>query len=131
MPIITSKEKDTMHRLTLCLSARVQALQTMNETITAIDMKQIEPVFSVLFTGQEPDVFPLDASKFSAANMVKPSTEGEIICGDGDEPTSDWQQSQAVLKNVAGTVVALRVEKIGLKDAQDYIDPFLTILVAD
>lgn len=131
LPFITSKEKDCMHRLVLCLSARANALRTMSETITSVDMKAIEPVFEALFTGREPDTFPIEAHKFHTAHPVKPSTEGEIICGDADEPYSDWQQSQAVLKNVQGTVVALRIEKIGLKDAQDYIDPFMTILVAD
>jgi hypothetical protein len=131
MPFVTSKEKDTMHRIALCLSARVQALRTLNETITVVDMKALEPVLQVLFTGNEPDFFPVDASKFQTGMPVKPSTEGEIICNDADEPRGDWHQYQEVLKNVSGTVVSLRIEKIGLKDAQDYIDPFMTILVVD
>ncbi|CAE7605013.1 unnamed protein product, partial [Symbiodinium sp. CCMP2456] len=59
-------------------------------------------------------------------------TEGEIICADGEEEgETDWHQRQAVLRTVRGTVVCFRIEKIGLKDAQDYIDPFMTVLVAD
>jgi len=131
LPAITSKEKDTMHRIVLCLSARVQALKDNSEAITPMDMKLLEPVFEVLFTGHEPDYFPVEAYKFNHARPVKPSTEGEIICGDVEEPYSDWHQSQAVMKTVMGTVVALRIEKIGLKDAQDYIDPIMTVLVAD
>jgi len=135
MPGTTSKEKDTMQRIVLCLSARVQALKTMNDTITSMDMQQLQPVFQVLFTGQEPDIFPIEQHKFSAAQPVKPSTEGEIIEA-GDEyahhlTASDWHQSQAALKSVSGTVVCLRIEKIGLKDAQEYIDPIMTVLVAD
>merc|ERR1711904_294076 len=38
---------------------------------------------------------------------------------------------RVALKSVTGTVVGIRIEKIGLKDAQDYIDPFMTVLVAD
>merc|ERR1719174_1776081 len=70
--------------------------------------------------------------------MVKPSMEGEIIeAGEeqfgnaGGYNASDWAQSQAALKSVCGTVVCIRIEKIGLKDAQEYIDPFMTVLVAD
>eukprot|EP00811_Abedinium_folium_P033239 NODE_6218_length_1692_cov_10.115655.p1 GENE.NODE_6218_length_1692_cov_10.115655~~NODE_6218_length_1692_cov_10.115655.p1 ORF type:complete len:291 (+),score=55.35 NODE_6218_length_1692_cov_10.115655:62-934(+) len=130
--LITSMEKDTMHRLVLCLSARIQTLQTMEETITSTDMKLLEPVFESLFTGNEPKVFPIEPSKFQRAQPVTPSTGGEIVCGDGDEAhSSDWHLSQAALRSVTGTVVAIRIEKIGLKDAQDYIDPFMTILVAD
>jgi len=33
--------------------------------------------------------------------------------------------------NVNGTVVSLRIDRIGLKDAQTYIDPFMTVLVID
>lgn len=129
---VTSKEKDTMHRLCMCLSARVQSLHTLLDTITSMDMQALAPVFEALFTGREPDVFPIDASKFTSAQPVKPSTNGEIVCGDGEtEATSDWAQQQAVLRSVVGTVVAIRVDKIGLKDAQEYIDPFLTILIAD
>jgi len=134
LPGCTSKEKDTMHRIVLCLSARAQALRTMTETISSVDMQGLKPVFEVLFTGREPDIFPIDQHKFSGATVVRPSTDGEIIeAGDDNAgyPSSDWQQSQAAMRTVSGTVVALRIEKIGLKDAQEYIDPFMTIIVAD
>lgn len=131
MPSMTSKERDIMHKLSMCLSARVQALRTLNESITALDMKALEPVLETLFTGAEPAAFPVDAFKYQAAQPVRPQIEGEIVCGEAEEPYTGWQQHQAVLKSVTGTIVSLRIEKIGLKDAQDYIDPFMTVLVAD
>jgi hypothetical protein len=137
LPFITSKEKDTMQRIVLCLSSRAHALGQFTEshaTITSTDMALLEPVFQVLFTGQEPDVFPIEQHKFSFGHAIKPSTEGEILlAGEGENQlgTSDWQKAQDALRSVGGTVVCLRVEKVGLKDAQDYIDPFMTILVAD
>lgn len=133
LPMITSKEKDVMHRIVLCLSARAQALNTLAETISTTDMKMLEPIFEVLFTGREPDIFPIDAHKLAGAKTVKPSTDGEIIEA-GEEftkATSDWHQTQAALRSVSGTVVSLRIEKIGLKDAQEYIDPLMTVMVAD
>lgn len=135
LPNITSKEKDIMHRLVLCLSARVQALKTLNDTITSTDMSLLTPVFETLFTGTEPRDFPVEAHKFQTAQPVNPTMDGEIICGDAEDPASqnysDWHEAQAVLRNVRGTVVALRIEKIGLKDAQDYIQPYMTVLVVD
>jgi len=129
---VTSKEKDTMHRLSMCLSARMQALNTLNDTITSIDMQALNPVFEALFTGHEPDVFPVDAMKFAAVQPVRPNPDGEIICGEGEaEATSGWAQQQAVLRSVVGTVVSVRIKQIGLKDATDYIDPFMTVLIAD
>jgi len=128
-PYIASADKDMMQKLCLCLSARVQALKTLNETITSFDMKALQPVFDTLFTGRELDQFPIESFKFQSVQLVKPTTHGEIVC-EGDEH-SDWQQQQAVLKTVVGTVVCLRIEKIGLKDAQDYIDPYMTVIVSD
>jgi len=132
--MFNSKEKDTMHRLALCLGARAQALKTLNETLSSADMKALEPVFEVLFTGKEPAVFPVDAAKYQNAMPIRPSGEGEIMLAPEAEEAAvseDWQQHQQVLRTVKGTVVCFRIEKIGLKDAQDYIDPYMTILVAD
>lgn len=129
MPSINSKERDTMHRMALCLSARAQALTTMSDNITCLDMQLLQPVVEALFTGAEPAEFPVAAFKFQCAQPIKPSTGGEIVCADG--ATSEWQQHQDVLRNVSGTIVGIRVDKIGLKDAQEYIDPFITVLVAD
>lgn len=132
MPSITSKEKDTMNRLSLCLSAREQSLTTLHETISAVEMKSLAPIFEVLFTGREPDVFPIDPSRYQSAMPVRPSEKGEIICADAEESgATDWHQQQAALRTVRGTVVCFRIEKIGLKDAQDYIDPTIRVIVAD
>lgn len=130
--IITSREKDTMHRIVQCLSARAQALRTMHEMITSADMARLVPVFEALFTGAEPDEFPIPAHKYQSAVPVVADTDGEILCADADEaPASDWQQAQAALRTVRGTVVGIRIDRIGLKDAQVYIDPHMTVIVAD
>lgn len=133
LPSFTSKEKECLHRIAMCLSARVQGLRTMNESITSLDMKALKPVFEVLFTGNEAAAFPIEEQKYRQAAPVRPqAANGEVVYGDaGTEEQSAWQQQQAVLRNVKGTVVCLRIDMIGLKDAQDYIDPFITILVAD
>ena len=75
----------------------------------------------MLFTGAEPEVFPIEASKYQfAASMVKPSTDGEIICAEAEEESAtDWHQRQAVLRTVRGTVVCFRIEQMGLKDAPE------------
>mmetsp|Transcript_89634 Transcript_89634/g.254087 ORF Transcript_89634/g.254087 Transcript_89634/m.254087 type:complete len:294 (-) Transcript_89634:103-984(-) len=131
LPSMTSMEKETMYRLALCLSAREQVLSrgSHSDTITTEDMKKLTPAFEVLFTGREPERFPVPMQKFQWAQPVSPLA-GEIVCSDADD-ASDLQHVHKVLKNVSGTVVSLRIEKIGLKDAQDYIEPFMTVLIAD
>merc|ERR1712039_762541 len=94
-----------------------------------MDMKALEPIFQALFSGQVLESFPIEPHKFMSAQPVKPSSAGEIVC-EGEEHSA-WEQQQAVLKSVVGTVVSIRIEKIGLKDAQDYIVPFMIILIAD
>eukprot|EP00397_Hematodinium_sp_SG-2012_P036462 GEMP01039367.1.p1 GENE.GEMP01039367.1~~GEMP01039367.1.p1 ORF type:complete len:251 (+),score=50.22 GEMP01039367.1:125-877(+) len=135
---INSAEKDTLHRLVLCLSARVQAVVSANngmDIMSATDMKALEKVFESLFTGDEPasaSAFPVSPVKFHSVAPIKPSqSEGEIICGEKDETYSDFFHSHHAVTNVKGTVVSLRLDRIGLKDAQVYIDPFITILVVD
>lgn len=130
--LITSKEKDIMHRIVLCLSARSEALRTMTDTITSSDIRLLEPVLETLFTGREPEDFPIEPGKYQSAELLRTDLGGEIISADLDEPCiSDWHLSQQALKSVNGTVVAIRIEQIGLKDAQVYIDPIMNILVVD
>ena len=58
------------------------------------------------------------------------SKAGEIFCEELEQPTELEKLNQAV-RNVNGTVVLIKAEKIGLKDAEVYIDPRLTCIVAD
>lgn len=130
MPFFASMDKDTMQKLSLCLAARLQALGTLGlsaNPVSAFDMKALQPVFEALFTGREVAPFPVETNKYQTAQLVQPNRSGEIMC-EGED--CQWQQHQAALKTVTGTVVCLRIDKIGLKDAQDYIDPYMTILVA-
>lgn len=129
LPFIASSDKVIMQRLSLCLSARVHALKNIGDSITPTDMKALEPVFAALFTGQEVDTFPVDPHKYQSVQPVRPAGSGEILCDSGER--SHWEQHQEVLRSVVGTVVCIRIEKIGLKDALEYIDPFITVLVAD
>jgi len=92
-------------------------------------MKALEPCFEVLFQGREIDPFPVDPQKFSNAPPVWPSSSGDVMCE--SEDMNAWHRQQAVMKTIAGTAISLQIDRFGLKDAQDYIDPFMTILVAD
>jgi len=135
---VTSHDKDTLHRLVLCLSARVESLEKGTQgpnTVSSSDMKLLENVFGSLFTTEEPtpdQAFPINPMKFHGATPIHPTTsEGEVVSGDIDEAANDFYNSHQAVTNVKGTVVSLRLDKIGLKDAQFYIDPLITILVMD
>ncbi|CEM20092.1 unnamed protein product [Vitrella brassicaformis CCMP3155] len=127
---LTSEEQDLMHRLILCLSARAQSLRTMREIVSLQDMKALIPVFETLFSSDKAP-FSVEPHKYANVQPVRPSTAGEIICGDTDEPYSDFQHVSQALQKVQGTLVAIKIDKIGLKDAQTYINPFMTVLIAE
>lgn len=135
---VTSHDKDTLHRLVLCLSARVESLEKATNganTVSSSDMKLLENVFESLFTSEDPtpeQAFPVNPNKFHGAIPIHPtSSEGDIICGDKSETANDFYHSHQAVTNVKGTVVSLRLDKIGLKDAQFYIDPLITVLIMD
>ncbi len=44
---------------------------------------------------------------------------------------TDFQSSHQALSSVNGTVVVLKIDKWGLKDAESYIDPFVRTMVVD
>lgn len=128
---LTSSEKDVMTRLVLCLSARVEAIRDMTDTITAQDVSKLEPIIDDLFpSGGNLMHFPIPSYKFQSATPILPHFAGQIIDQEENRPT-EFQTTHNALTNVNGTVVALLIDKIGLKDAETYIDPFMTVLVVD
>ncbi|CAD7956915.1 unnamed protein product [Amoebophrya sp. A25] len=204
---LDSREKDILHRIVLCLSARVQAIQspaigTAQTQVTSQDLVQLETTIETLMTtaplpayataasacGAPPDTFgnsPLNRGSFSASSSLNPANwfggggTGSLVSGawssassrapnppqgpvlvdaepaimfpipnfkwqhanpivpqpaeicEGADAQTEIQTTHAALTSVKGTVVVLKVDKIGLKDAETYIDPFLTVLVAD
>jgi len=149
--VLQSSEKEIAHRIVLCLSARVQAIQDLSERINAQDMKKLDQTinhvlgsqavstsFSATATVDLSYTFPIPAYKFQdVTHIIMPlhGTPGgpagsEVYCEETATP-SDFQHTHAMLSNVNGTLVSVKVLKMGIKDAETYIDPFLTILVAD
>ena len=71
--------------------------------------------------------FPIPNFKWQHANPIIPQPT-EIIA-DGADAQAEIQTTHAALTTVNGTVVVLKIDKIGLKDAETYIDPFVTVLL--
>lgn len=133
----SQKEREIAHRIVLCLSARVEAIQTLSERISAADMKLLLPALDECFLVKKegitktltngplnkPFQFPIAAHKFGDVAPLVPLTQNEKTSALGD--------THAALGRVQGTVVTIRVDRIGLKDAETYIEPVLNVLVAD
>mmetsp|Transcript_112 Transcript_112/g.309 ORF Transcript_112/g.309 Transcript_112/m.309 type:complete len:298 (+) Transcript_112:54-947(+) len=132
---LKSKDSDALHKIAKCLTARALVLKgqssvPISSEITAVDMKEMEKVFVNLFTPVD-EPFPIAADKFLSVQAARPMVVGaEIVAGEAAGPL-DTDLFEAAAAKVAGRVVCLRVSRIGLKDAETYIDPVMTVSVAD
>eukprot|EP00919_Chromeraceae_sp_WS-2016_P027616 GHVR01065548.1.p1 GENE.GHVR01065548.1~~GHVR01065548.1.p1 ORF type:complete len:306 (+),score=65.08 GHVR01065548.1:43-960(+) len=138
IPNITPTDKDLLTRLGLCLSARCRALSTLNPSenqISVTDMKLLLPVFENIFENSNEKRININALKYQDATPCMPLSSGLVITS-GDADTH--QQSESVQNEIirsqqdkSGTQVSIRIDKIGLKDAQVYINPKITVVVID
>ncbi|CAD7940837.1 unnamed protein product [Amoebophrya sp. A120] len=197
---LDSRDKDVLHRVVLCLSARVQAISstgpvvgTPSQTeISSQDLRLLEPTLQELLTTPVrgpvgttrasgsafqqqllPAVasFPISnfkwqyvtpivpqpaeitapgeqdemhAADFGSAARMSTAQHGQFNNGVGSSaaassslpgragpPTAEIESAHQAMTQVNGTLVVLKLAKIGLKDAETYIDPFLTVLVTD
>uniref|UniRef100_A0A0G4FC74 C2 Aida-type domain-containing protein n=1 Tax=Chromera velia CCMP2878 TaxID=1169474 RepID=A0A0G4FC74_9ALVE len=144
MQNVASADRDLMNRLALCLSARAKVLRSTAEAtekdISHADMKLLSPFFEKLFVPSAGDTkIPIPSSKYESAPPCKPVAVGIVLSGDDDEPVATGggatqMPAESVIKaakSVGGTLVAVRIDRIGLKDAQVYINPTMTVIVAD
>merc|ERR1719359_443612 len=77
--------------------------------------------------------FPVDAPKYVNARPLQPCVDGELEAEGPVQPgiANAVATSHAAVNSVTGTVIALRILQIGLKDAQTYVNPSMTVLVTD
>ena len=63
--------------------------------------------------------FPIALHKYQHATPIMPMVDnpGESFCPDVTKPT-EFQHTHQALTNVDGTVVSLKIDKFGLKDAE-------------
>ncbi|KAF4741595.1 hypothetical protein FOZ63_020397, partial [Perkinsus olseni] len=106
-------------------------------SMTAADLKSLEPVILSLFLPAAanpyaaPEKFPVSATKYQNASPIIEEGSAKHAVDFTQRDVSDFHQSHAALTEVAGTVVAIRIEGWGLKDAQTYVDPITTVSVVD
>jgi len=80
-------------------------------------------VLKGLFGGEEV-VFPIDTSSYRASGLVTQESKREMV----SESKGGSLMAAPGLKS-GETFVTLDVEKWGLKDAEDYVDPRVTVCV--
>lgn len=150
--LFTDDQKKTLTKISACLDLRVKALQSpqSNDGFSLEELKKVEPAFRNLLSSNQ-SAFPV-TMPLGAAIPRLPTQRGNFELDlDGDEiddeddddandgqigiPTSAIRPTGRLLPRLPHergmTELTVRIEKIGLKDASNYLDPFITISVKD
>lgn len=137
------EQKKVIGKIATCLDLRNQVLQNPGtfEGISLKDLKKVESSLrNLLSKANKPKEFPVDVVAAQAhAEAHSPRTprseDGEVIEADQEEEIIDPKARGNLLSKprpVEGqTILTVRIEKIGLKDASQFIDSFMTVSVKD
>jgi hypothetical protein len=116
-------DKNVIGKLIACLSSRLNAIKEDGKSgLEVREIKTLTKVFEDLYENKPP------TTPFPIANLgvQEFDTPAEVI-NDEDEPP-EQKEAEQTLKP---TTMQIQIEKIGLKDAQNYIKPCIKISVID
>ncbi|XP_051954004.1 axin interactor, dorsalization-associated protein-like [Xyrauchen texanus] len=135
----TEEQKKTLGKCATCLEMRSAALQCTQsqEDFTLEDLKKLEPFIRNILTCNKD--FPFDVQPVPLRRMFAPGeeenleVEEELDAGTGVGSTPSFPSTLLPrLPSEPGmTLLTLTIEKIGLKDAGQCIDPYITVSVKD
>jgi len=137
---LSSDEKVTIAKLRQAVLERAEALEDPEKGLKLEDAKKLLGVLEALFEkpiGAFPislsnPVSPVGEKKGTESNTVAVTDDGKPEDGKGDSKTQGGSLLPPPAKVPAGsTTFSVVIDKIGLKDAQTYIDASITVSVAD
>eukprot|EP00742_Colponemidia_sp_Colp-10_P001725 GILJ01001847.1.p1 GENE.GILJ01001847.1~~GILJ01001847.1.p1 ORF type:complete len:310 (+),score=47.94 GILJ01001847.1:45-932(+) len=131
---VPARDRASLNRLAALVTMRAQQLrQTEPPKILAADMSRLIPVFEKLFTSEEAivprDLCALDDG--SKSPSVARGSETQTSAPEGATSTTGYLLPAPLPSAAGGAVLSIRIDRIGLKDAQEYINPFIAISVYD
>ncbi|CAH1263384.1 axin interactor, dorsalization-associated protein-like [Branchiostoma lanceolatum] len=148
----TDDQKRILSKVSTCLDLRSQALQaahgtSLEDSLSLEELKKVEPMLKNLLDAN-PEEFPVQVSHFSPVRRpTGPEVDISVLNLDGEEeeeeetrgerttPTTPKPTSGSLLPRLPPepgmTNLTLRIERIGLKDAGQHIDPYVTVSVKD
>ncbi|XP_061407370.1 axin interactor, dorsalization-associated protein [Lethenteron reissneri] len=144
----TEDQKKILGKIAACLEVRSQSLQTTqsNEEFPLEDLKQLEPVIKNILTYNKE--FPFDVQPLPQRRLLAPGEEQSLDVGEEEEEDGAVGAAGGVTSHVFNarpsgtllprlpsepgmTLLTIRIDKIGLKDAGQCIDPYITVSVKD
>ncbi|VFV21895.1 aida_macfa ame: full=axin [Lynx pardinus] len=140
----TEEQKKTIGKIATCLELRSAALQSTQsqEEFKLEDLKKLEPILKNILTYNKE--FPFDVQPVPLRRILAPGEEENLEFEDEEEEGGAGAGSpDSFPARVPGTLLprlpsepgmtllTIRIEKIGLKDAGQCIDPYITVSVKD
>uniref|UniRef100_A0A6I8SR73 Axin interactor, dorsalization associated n=1 Tax=Xenopus tropicalis TaxID=8364 RepID=A0A6I8SR73_XENTR len=134
----------TIGKIATCLELRSAALQytQSQEGFTLEDVKTLEPILSSILTFNKE--FPFDVQPIPLRRILAPGEEENLEVEEEEEDGGAGVGSPDLFPaRVPGTLLprlpsepgmtllTIKIEKIGLKDAGQCIDPYITVSVKD
>ncbi|XP_036610027.1 axin interactor, dorsalization-associated protein isoform X3 [Notamacropus eugenii] len=140
----TEEQKKTIGKIATCLELRSAALQSTQsqDEFKLEDLKKLEPILKNILTYNKE--FPFDVQPVPLRRILAPGEEENLEFEDDDEeggaragsPDSFPARVPGTLlprlpSEPGMTLLTIKIEKIGLKDAGQCIDPYITVSVKD
>ncbi|XP_010640971.1 axin interactor, dorsalization-associated protein [Fukomys damarensis] len=140
----TEEQKKTIGKIAACLELRSAALQSAQsqEEFKLEDLKKLEPILKNILTYNKE--FPFDVQPVPLRRILAPGEEENLEFEEDEEEGGAGAGSpDSFPARVPGTLLprlpsepgmtllTIRIEKIGLKDAGQCIDPYITVSVKD
>uniref|UniRef100_A0A8D2ABW6 Axin interactor, dorsalization-associated protein n=1 Tax=Sciurus vulgaris TaxID=55149 RepID=A0A8D2ABW6_SCIVU len=136
----TEEQKKTIGKIATCLELRSAALQSTRsqEEFKLEDLKKLVPILKNILTYNKE--FPFDVQPVPLRRILAPGEEEHLEFEEDEEEGGAGAGSpDSFPARVPGTLLprlpsepgmtllTIRIEKIGLKDAGQYIDPYITV----
>ncbi|XP_010009969.1 PREDICTED: axin interactor, dorsalization-associated protein [Nestor notabilis] len=140
----TEDQKKTIAKIATCLELRSAALQSTQsqDEFKLEDLKKLEPILKNILTYNKE--FPFDVQPVPLRKILAPGEEEHLEFEEDDEEGGAGAGSpDSFPARVPGTLLprlpsepgmtllTINIEKIGLKDAGQCIDPYITVSVKD
>uniref|UniRef100_A0A3P9J871 Axin interactor, dorsalization associated n=2 Tax=Oryzias latipes TaxID=8090 RepID=A0A3P9J871_ORYLA len=137
----TEEQKKTLGKIATCLEMRSASLQCTQskEEFKLEDLKKLETIIENILTYNKE--FPFDVQPVPSRKILAPGEEEDLDLDDDEDAGAC--ASEAFASRAPGTLLprlpsepgitllTVRIEKIGLKDAGQCIDPYITVSVKD
>lgn len=120
----TQEELNVLTKIALCLDVRAKLLrQSDTKGLSLPDMKKLPPVFEQLFRHTGEYSFPVDLGSYELT-VLTDDVSGEL--GDKTPKHQGGSLLPAPQMKTGQTYLSFHMEKVGLKNASTFLDPFVT-----